>query len=42
MALCLACGKRLAAAFVHCASLRCADCRDANAPLRPELVKKAA
>jgi hypothetical protein len=42
MAVCLACGVKLSELLARCASLRCADCRDANAPLRPELVKKAA
>jgi hypothetical protein len=35
---CLACGTRMAPSLILAASLRCHDCRDAHAPLRPELV----
>jgi hypothetical protein len=37
-ALCLACGKRLEASLSVLGSLRCLDCRDAQATLNPELV----
>jgi hypothetical protein len=36
--MCLACGARIAPSLTLGASLRCHDCRDAHAPLRPELV----
>jgi alkylhydroperoxidase family enzyme len=36
---CLACGARIAPALAIAASLRCHDCRDSHAPLRPELVQ---
>ena len=38
LSICLACGRRMAPSLVLAASLRCHDCRDAHAPLRPELV----
>ena len=38
-ATCLACGTRMAPSLVIAASLRCHDCRDTQAPLRPELVE---
>lgn len=37
---CLACGERLEAALVIVGSLRCHDCRELHAPLRPELVEE--
>jgi len=40
--LCLACGTVLSPALARSASLRCHDCRDAQAPLRRELVEPAA
>jgi hypothetical protein len=36
--ICLACGEALAAALERFASLRCHDCRDTGAPIRPELL----
>jgi len=36
--ICLACAEPLSAALERTASLRCHDCRDADAPLRAELV----
>jgi hypothetical protein len=42
MTICLACGRKLPTLLARCGSLRCAACRDTNAPLRPELVAKAA
>ena len=36
--ICLACGAALAAALERFASLRCHDCRDTGAPIRPELL----
>ena len=36
--ICLACGEALAAALQRFASLRCHDCRDTGAPIRPELL----
>jgi alkylhydroperoxidase family enzyme len=36
---CLACGERMAPSLTIAASLRCHDCRDSHAPLRPELVE---
>jgi hypothetical protein len=39
--ICLACGGALPPALDRSASLRCHDCRDADAPLRPELVVTA-
>lgn len=38
-ATCLACGAGMAPSLVLAASLRCHDCRDADAPLRAELVE---
>jgi hypothetical protein len=35
---CLACGARMADCLVRTGSPRCHDCRDAQAPLRAELV----
>jgi hypothetical protein len=37
--ICLACGDPLPPALDRPGSLRCHDCRDAGAPLRPELVE---
>jgi hypothetical protein len=34
---CLACGQKLAEVLHVAGSLRCQDCRDADAPLDPEL-----
>jgi hypothetical protein len=34
---CLACGGALAPSLERFASLRCHDCRDTGAPIRPEL-----
>jgi hypothetical protein len=34
---CLACGEQLPEALAQAGSLRCQDCRDANAPLDPDL-----
>jgi hypothetical protein len=36
-ACCLACGTTLSEALCRAGSLRCQDCRDAEAPLDPEL-----
>jgi hypothetical protein len=35
---CLACGKQLEAALSMAGSLRCLDCRAAEAPLNPQIV----
>ena len=37
--ICLACGGALAPALERFASLRCHDCRETEAPIRPELLK---
>ena len=37
---CLACGKPLQAPLSSAGSLRCLDCRDANAPLDAALVRE--
>jgi hypothetical protein len=39
---CLSCGEAMAPCLQRAASLRCHDCRDTNAPLRPELVEPEA
>jgi len=39
-AICLACGELLPEALARCASLRCADCRDMNAPIRADLLAR--
>jgi hypothetical protein len=39
---CLSCGTTMAACLRRTGSLRCHDCRDANAPLRAELVEAKA
>jgi len=36
--ICLACGEALAGALERFASLRCHDCRDTGAPIRPDLL----
>lgn len=41
MSICLACGGALAPALERFASLRCHDCRDTGAPIRPELLPPA-
>jgi hypothetical protein len=38
---CLACGDVLTPALERSASLRCHDCRDVAAPIRPELLGRA-
>jgi hypothetical protein len=38
---CLACGVELSPTLERSGSLRCHDCRDADAPLRSELVDEA-
>jgi len=38
--ICLACGDALSPALARSASLRCHDCRDAAAPIRPELLER--
>lgn len=39
VAICLACGDRMADCLVRTASTRCHDCRAAHAPLRADLVE---
>ncbi len=36
---CLACGDEMAATLMRAGSVRCHDCRDANVPLREDLVE---
>ena len=38
MTICLACGGPLAPPLERSASLRCHDCRDTGAPIRPDLL----
>jgi hypothetical protein len=37
--LCLACGGEVAPSLSRTGSVRCHDCRDVDAPLRPDLVE---
>ena len=39
VAICLACGGRMADCLIRTASPRCHDCRDARAPFRADLVE---
>jgi hypothetical protein len=38
--ICLACGDALSPVLERSASLRCHDCRDTGAPIRPDLVSR--
>ena len=40
LSLCLACGGTITPTLVRAASTRCADCRDADAPLRAQFVER--
>jgi hypothetical protein len=40
ISICLACGDALSPALERSASLRCHDCRDTAAPIRPELLSR--
>jgi hypothetical protein len=40
ISICLACGDALSPALERSASLRCHDCRDVAAPIRPDLVAR--
>lgn len=37
---CLSCGGELAPCLAHLGSLRCHDCRDDHAPLRPQAIER--